>query len=251
MRTRKSSGRAGCGDWAASGTIANAQPRRCMTVDPTLGRAARYRLGGGGRDCMRFRRLGMAGVGMLLGLLLGWIARGWTEHDRAEQETRTQVEEEAAHEEPVIDERAVLEPDELARLLSQARTAASRTPLGRAELMTLAQIEDHVYGSFEVAWRTWDNDRQDPILGDRKQAHEDLYKAVLQLSDAAVERYFTPEIVESVPWRDLLADPSAWKTSEPKGFESKLENGVLHLVGPARTADAQGIASIGDGEDWR
>jgi len=137
------------------------------------------------------------------------------------------------------------------RLVATAEAAAATIPLDRAALNTLAQVEDDVHRIFENVYRVWDKNKQDVPLSDKKKDYEDKYKSVIKLSDDAVERFFSAEVIENTPWRDLLADPSAWKTGELKGYEHNFVNGVLHLVGPDPSEGAQGIMSIGDKEVWR
>jgi hypothetical protein len=148
-------------------------------------------------------------------------------------------------------DRAEGERVHMERLIATAEAAAATTPLDRGALATLAQVEDDVHRVFENVYRLWDKDRQEAGLAEKKADYEEKYKRVIALSDDAVERFFTPEVVEGLPWRDLLADPSAWKTSELKGYEHKVEGGMLHLVGPDPSEDGQGVMSIGDKEVWR
>jgi hypothetical protein len=137
------------------------------------------------------------------------------------------------------------------RLVATAEAAAATSPLDRAALTTLATVEDDVHRVFENVYRQWDKNKQDVPLSDKKKDYEDKYKRVIALSDDAVERFFSPEVVEGVPWRDLLSDPTAWKTSELKGFEHNIRDGALSLVGPDPSEDGQGAMSIGDKEIWR
>jgi len=148
-------------------------------------------------------------------------------------------------------DRAEGERIHMERLLATAEAAAATVPLDRRALTTLAQVEDDVHRIFEGVYKLWDKNKQDPGLSDKKRDYEEKFKGVIKLSDDAVERFFSAEVVENTPWRDLLADPSAWKTGELKGYEHNFVNGVLHLVGPDPSAGGQAIMSIGDKETWR
>ncbi len=149
-------------------------------------------------------------------------------------------------------DRAEGERVHMERLIATAEAAAATSPLDRQALTTLGTVEDDVHRVFENVYRLWDKNKQDQPLADKKIDYEQKYKKLIELSDDAVERFFSAEVVEALPWRDLLADASAWKTTkELKGYEHKIENGVLHLIGPDPSADGQGVMSIGDKEVWR
>jgi hypothetical protein len=149
------------------------------------------------------------------------------------------------------EDRADGERVHMERLIATAEAAAAATPLDRAALTTLQQCEDDVHRIFEGVYRLWDKNRQDQALAEKKTDYEQKYKHAIELSDDAVERFFTPEVVEALPWRDLLADAGAWKTGELKGYEHNFQNGTLHLIGPDPSVDGQAILSIGDKEVWR
>lgn len=149
-------------------------------------------------------------------------------------------------------DRAEGERVHMERLMATAEAAAATEPLDRAALTTLGTVEDDVHRIFENVYRLWDKNKQDPPLAEKKTDYEQKYKHVIELADSSVERFFTADVIEGLPWRDLLADPAAWKTTkELKGYEHNIDNGVLHLIGPAPDADGQGVMSIGDKEVWR
>ncbi len=142
----------------------------------------------------------------------------------------------------------------LERLVSSAETAAAAEPLDRAALTALQQAEDEVLKIYENSYRAWQKNMQDPVVKEKKDEHESRYKALIQLSDQAVEHFFTPEAIENTPWRDLLAPDqvSLWRGgSDVKGFERRIDNGVMHLVGPDPSEKSEVISSIGDKEIWR
>ncbi len=133
------------------------------------------------------------------------------------------------------------------RLLVDAKAAAA---LGgdasdRAALARYTQAEDELRELLDAAFQ-----------GDDAQARKhftDLYRQALAESDAQVERIFTPEVIERLPWLDLLsgAQQQHWAASVCAGFAHHFDNGALHIVGPAKGAAGDGILSIGDREQWR
>ena len=153
----------------------------------------------------------------------------------------------------VAKDRAFAEETYLEGLLTAARTAAATEPLDRAALATIQQAEDEILKIFEASYRAWQSDAQNPELTAKKDSYQERYQALIALSDAAVQRFFTPEVIESTPWRDLLSSEHAgeWRGPTLKGFEHRIEDGVLHMIGPDPSEDGEGIISIGDKEAWR
>ncbi|MSR61201.1 MAG: zinc ribbon domain-containing protein [Planctomycetes bacterium] len=139
----------------------------------------------------------------------------------------------------------------LERLMATAQAAAASEPLDRAALATLAAVEDDVFKLLDSTARALAKDSQNTELNEKKKDFETRYRTVMKLADDAVERFFTAEVIEATPWRDLLSDPSAWKAAEAKGFEHNIVNGTLTMIGPDPDADGQGVMSIGDREIWR
>jgi hypothetical protein len=139
------------------------------------------------------------------------------------------------------------------RLVTSAEAAAATDPLDRAALSTIQLAEDELFKLFEASYKAWTKNNQDPTLAARKDEHQTKYQAVVRLSDDAVSRFFTPAVIDGMPWRDLLASDQVaqWKWAEVKGFEHRIENGTLHLIGPDPSEKSEGIGSIGDREVWR
>jgi hypothetical protein len=137
--------------------------------------------------------------------------------------------------------------------LHEAADRAPEPPLDPGELLELGRIEDEILAAFEADWRRWQEDPEDPELSERKRLGEEGYRAFLARSDQAVEQYFTPERIAAVPWTDLLAEDRAasWIGCKVEGFEHHIEDGVLHMLGPAPHVGGEGIISIGDREQWR
>jgi hypothetical protein len=141
----------------------------------------------------------------------------------------------------------------LERLQASAQAAAASQPLDRAALATIQQAEDEILKIYETSYRAWQRNNQDPAVIAKKDDHQERYQAIIQLSDGAVERFFTPQVIESTPWRDLLSSEQAaqWRGATVAGFEHRIGDGVMHLIGPDPAEKSEGILSIGDKEAWR
>jgi len=187
---------------------------------------------------------GVLGAGVI-GFLAGWCARARLEPLAIEPKPA------AEPAEPAEEDSTELDAVDLDPLLVRARALAEREPVDRESLADLTWIEDKIFHELDVVARVWMKHMDDAALLARKNACEVAYKELLGLSDRAVNRVFTPPAIESAPWRDLLTDASAWKSSELPGFEHPLTDGVLHLVGPDPAAGGMGVMSIGDAEAWR
>jgi hypothetical protein len=139
------------------------------------------------------------------------------------------------------------------RLLSAAETAAASPTLDRAALTTIQQSEDELFKLLDISYKAWQKDAQNEELVAKKDLYQEKYQHVVRLSDEAVERFFTPEVIEATPWRDLLAADQAgeWKSDTAKGYERRIENGVMHIIGPDPSEGSEILATIGDSEVWR
>ena len=138
------------------------------------------------------------------------------------------------------------------RLTSAAQTAAATEPLDRAALTTIQQSEDELFKIFNATALAWNKNRQDPALTARKDELEVKYKELIKLSDDAVGRFFTPAVIEAVPWRDLLSEDQKgqWKGAATlKGYKNL--GGEMHLVGLDPSEEGASMISIGDKEVWR
>lgn len=129
------------------------------------------------------------------------------------------------------------------RLLEDARTSAAAGPT-RETLQKFQRAEDEIRVLLEKAKKDKNTAQYDLF--------EPLYKSALSESDAAVALVFTPAEIEKAPWRDLLADQERanWIAPGAKGFEWRLENGEMHVIGPDEDAEGIPILSIGDAEKW-
>ena len=97
----------------------------------------------------------------------------------------------------------------------------------------------------------------DKAFADKNAAMKTLLSAYLQeliaKADALATTHFTDAEKEKTPWRELLVGDavSEWKAGATKGFEHKIEAGVLRVKGPAEDARGLSVLSIGDQQRWR
>ncbi len=135
------------------------------------------------------------------------------------------------------------------RLLDGAKTAAAvgGDANDRAAIAKYTTAEDEIQKLCDKAYRAKAEDKETYDFFQRQ------YRQVIEESDALVERVFTPEVIERMPWRDLLTDEEAkvWVASAVAGFEHRFDKGVLHIIGPSAEGVGEGILSIGDREKWR
>jgi hypothetical protein len=139
------------------------------------------------------------------------------------------------------------------RLKTEATNASHADPMSRQELSKIQFSEDEVLKIYEAAYRLWDKNKSDAALGEKKSYYEGIYRSVMSFSDTAVGRFFTAEEIEKTPWTDLLSGEQAsnWAGEAVKGFERRIENGVMHLIGPDPSVGSEAIISVGDREQWR
>ncbi|NOT30352.1 MAG: hypothetical protein HOP15_07880, partial [Planctomycetes bacterium] len=139
------------------------------------------------------------------------------------------------------------------RLVTSSQAAAAAETLDRAALATIQQGEDELFKLLDVSYKAWDKNKQDEVLITKKNEYQEKYQSLVKLSDEAVQRFYTPEVIEATPWRDLLSaeQASAWKSDAAKGYERRIENGLLHLIGPDPSEKSEIVMTIGDREVWR
>lgn len=128
------------------------------------------------------------------------------------------------------------------RLLEEARAAAQASP-DRSALTRYQRAEDESLVLLEKA-------KKDQRTDDAKRL-EEQYRTVITESDELVAKVFTPEEIERVPWRDLMVPDAGWQAPPAKGFDWRIENGTMHVIGPGPDAEGQPVLSIGDDEKWR
>jgi hypothetical protein len=73
----------------------------------------------------------------------------------------------------------------------------------------------------------------------------------MEKGDALAESAITPEKIEGLPWRNLLAAADVGKWGKGGTCEFKIDNGVLTITGPPADAKDQGVVSIGEDEGIR
>ncbi len=130
------------------------------------------------------------------------------------------------------------------RLHEEAKAAAVALP-GREALAKYTRAEEEILKIYEKTVKDQNKEAQGFF--------QQQYREVIQESDALCASVFTDAAIEATPWRDLLAgdEVSKWRAAALEGFEHRIENGVLHILGPSPQAGALGILSIGDDEFWR
>ncbi len=133
-----------------------------------------------------------------------------------------------------------------AKTLEEAKAAAKGDPAkGREALAKLSIAEEEIQRIFDKSIKA--NDKE------AKDYYEGLYREAIKTSDALCAQVFTPEEIARAPWIDLLSGDwvQKWKRAEVKGFNHRIENGVLHATGPDADTGAKGVLAIGQGEKWR
>lgn len=173
----------------------------------------------------------------MLGFALGWFAAVRQRPDAVGDAKDVEPATEALHESPL---RSDAEPRE-------------KRVVDRAILAELASVEDEILRDFEARYRRWHERSDDHELTEQKSRGEEIYRAFLRLSDELVESFFTPEVIATLPWQDLLTQERAvqWRGPTLQGFEFHIENGVLRMVNTGAASGSAGVISIGDAEIWR
>lgn len=138
------------------------------------------------------------------------------------------------------------------KLLEEAKDAAAAAELTRASLATIQASEEGIFEILNTVALAAQKNSADTVLKEKKDRYQDFYREVIKISDETVPKVFTPEVIDDLPWVDLLSVEQAGKWGGPamKGFEHRIENGVLHMIGPDPEERAEGIISIGDKEQW-
>jgi len=115
----------------------------------------------------------------------------------------------------------------------------------RGALNKAAAAEDEVRVLWEKAFKEKN--------AEMKTLLEAYLQELIAKSDALATSFFGEAEREKTPWRDLLIGDavSEWKAGATKGFEWKVEAGVLRLKGPDEDARGRAVVSIGDKQRWR
>jgi hypothetical protein len=116
-------------------------------------------------------------------------------------------------------------------------SAGGTTP--RQGLAKYATAEDYVRKAIEDAKKV-NNKTADA-------AYTEIYKGLIQDSDAYSEKVIDAAFIESIPWKDLLADNTKWsKVTNVPGFSCRVDNGMLTVSPPDAGSKLQGVAGILD-----
>ncbi len=144
----------------------------------------------------------------------------------------------------VTSAKSVIDKTYATRLRDEAKALLAKGPTeARAALTAYTAAEDEVLKLFEDAIRRKNKEAE--------AYYKAQYQEIITESDTLVASIFTPEYIEKVTWRDLLAGDAtkAWANDGLKGF--RFDGGTLHAVGPELGAGKTAIMSIGDREQWR
>jgi hypothetical protein len=115
-----------------------------------------------------------------------------------------------------------------AKAKGQTREALSAFTL--AEIETRNALDNKLSGTKDAEVKKW---------------YQDLYKTLLNDSDAVAVAVFNPAVVDGEPWKDALLAESDWLHSpELTGFQ--LKDGQLHVVGPKAGGGRLGSMSVAD-----
>lgn len=115
----------------------------------------------------------------------------------------------------------------------------------RLALARYAKAEDEVLALFEEAFKGKNKEAKDFFEG--------IFKDIIKESDALVEFTFTPDVVDKVPLKDILAadEVKRWNPVAVKGFSHRIDNGLLDIVGPDADAAGKAVLAFDDVEKWR
>lgn len=140
--------------------------------------------------------------------------------------------------------RAVVDKTIANRLHDEARSIAAKGPNDqRAALTAYTKAEDEVLRLFEESIRRKTKENE--------EYYKAKYKEIIAESDALAVVIFTPEVVEKVPWKDLLSTEAAKGWQHDGLADFGIGNGSLRAVGLPPGAGKTGIMSVGDREQWR
>jgi hypothetical protein len=125
------------------------------------------------------------------------------------------------------------------KLLEEARRLAAAGPASEHDaLEAFGNAEDEAAKGLDRSMSTGDETAS--------AFFETLYKRILVESDTFVSRMFIPNLVESTPSVDLLAPDQEVHWQKNEFQESRLESGILRLVGPAIGASENGLVLFPD-----
>ncbi len=140
--------------------------------------------------------------------------------------------------------KSVIDKTYVVRLHDDAKAIAAKGPSeARAALTAYTLAEDEALKLFEESMRRKNKEGED--------YYKQHYRDMITESDAIATAVFTADVIEKVPWKDLLAGDATkgWANDGLKGF--RIDSGALQAVGPEIGAGKTAIMSIGDREQWR
>ncbi len=115
---------------------------------------------------------------------------------------------------------------------------------GLAALALLARVEDAVASRQQAA-----KGRKDAINAAwlEKQLQE-----VAAESSTLAQKVLTPEVIERLPWRDLLGQgqEAAWRGSRSNGLEFALQGGEMHITNGEGKGVKSAVIVTGEHESW-
>lgn len=131
----------------------------------------------------------------------------------------------------------------MTRLHDEAKAIAAKGPASGIEALTAyAKAEDECLKMYEKFRQ------KDKEIEEFAQAR---LKSIYDESDALCAQVFTPEYINQQQWTDLLNGEwkSKWQHYEDKGF--RIDNGMLHAVGPDKSATKDALLAVPDVGSFR
>jgi len=133
-----------------------------------------------------------------------------------------------------------------AKLVEEVKGASTADAArGREALGRFSRAEEAIQGMLDRAHKDKDEEA--------KTYYSGLYREVIDASDTLASQIFTEEEIERTAWTDLLAGDwvQKWRAASVKGFEHRIEKGVLYIKGPDADTGNKGVMAIGKEERWR
>lgn len=146
-------------------------------------------------------------------------------------------------------EKSSLIDDDTKKRLTDAREKVDRAYLTKimADAKAKGQTREALtaFTMAEIEIRTALDKNLSSKDAERKKWYQDLYKTLLNDSDAVAIAVFNQTVVDGEPWKDALASEADWlHSANLVGFQIK--DGQLHVVGPKAGGGSLGSMSVGD-----
>jgi len=149
-----------------------------------------------------------------------------------------------------LNEKASLMDEAYKTRLATAREKVDRAYLSKlmadakAKGQTREALSAYTMAEIEIR-NALDNTLRGSKDADRKKWYTDLYKTLLNDSDAIAVSVFNQSVIDGEPWKDALTSESEWlHSSDLVGFQVK--DGQLHAVGAKAGSGNIGTLSVGD-----